>query len=408
MWEKSVNIFDVQMIRVGAQVHFGCGAIDKIGDIARTLHTRGVKSLLVVTGRGAYKSTGAWAKVEAALRENGISYVLYDKVTPNPTTIQVDEATALGRRANARAVIAIGGGSPIDAAKSAAILLDYPTENASALYEYEFTPTHAVPIVAINLTHGTGSETNRFAVVTLPEKEYKPAIAYDCIYPTWSIDDPALMTGLSVDQTRFVSIDAVNHVIEGATSKVANPLSMTLAQETVRLVAEYLPAALRNPADLEARYFLLYASLIAGTGFDNGMLHYTHALEHPLSAVKPELSHGLGLAMLLPAVIKNIYPVEPKRLAALLSPLVPGLTGDAAEALQAACGVETWLAGCGVGEKLSDLGFTDDDLDKLVKLAFETPSLPLMLSLAPTLADAVSVRQIYQDSLRPLNGSRQK
>ena len=122
--------------------------------------------------------------------------------------------------------------------KSVAILMEYENETGASLYEYKFNPTKAAPIVAINLTHGTGTEVNRFAVATLLEKNYKPAIAYDCIYPTYSIDDPALMTKLSANQTLYVSVDAVNHVVEGATSKVASPYAITLAKETIRLVAK--------------------------------------------------------------------------------------------------------------------------------------------------------------------------
>ena len=99
-------------------------------------------------------------------------------------------------------------------------------------------------IVVINLTHGTGSEVNRFAVASITKLNYKPAIAYDCIYPLFSIDDPALMTKLSPKQTRYVSIDAVNHVVEAATTTVANPLAILLAEETIRLVAKYLPLSL--------------------------------------------------------------------------------------------------------------------------------------------------------------------
>ena len=120
----------------------------------------------------------------------------------------------------AKAVVAIGGGSPNDAGKSVAILLKYPDKTANDIYEFTFAPDEAAaPILAINLTHGTGTETNRFAVVTIPEKDYKLAIAYDCIYPTYAIDDPSLMVKLSPKQTRYVSIDAVNHVVEAATSK---------------------------------------------------------------------------------------------------------------------------------------------------------------------------------------------
>ena len=166
-------------------------------------------------------------------------------------------------------MLAIGGGSPIDAGKSAAVLLANPGKTAAELYEFKFTPAGAVPIIAVNLTHGTGTEADRFAVATILEKEYKPAIAYDCIYPTWSIDDPALMTGLSREQTRFVSIDAVNHCIEAATGKAASAFSVSLAREAIALVAQYLPIAEKNPADLEARYYLLYASMLAGVCFDN-------------------------------------------------------------------------------------------------------------------------------------------
>ncbi|MGI9861919.1 iron-containing alcohol dehydrogenase [Moorella naiadis] len=198
----------------------------------------------------------------------------------------------------------------------------YPDKTARNLFLLEFTPTKAAPIIAINLTHGTGTEANRFAVVSIPEREYKPAIAFDCIYPLYSIDDPALTVKLPANQTRYVTIDAVNHVVEAATSKVASPYCVLLARETVRLTARYLPQVMAHPEDLTARYYLLYASLIAGIAFDNGMLHFTHALEHPLSAVKPDLAHGLGLAVLLPAVIKQIYPAVPEVLASILAPVI--------------------------------------------------------------------------------------
>ena len=308
MWEKDINIQEVREIRVRPNVYFGVGAIKKIDDILKALKSeKNVDKVIVVSGRGAYKATGAWDYVEAALKSNGIGYINFDKVTPNPTTHHVDEAVKMALDFGAKAVIAIGGGSPVDAGKSTAILMEYPDKTCNDLYEFKFAPQKAAPIVAINLTHGTGSETNRFAVVTIPEKDFKPAIAYDCIYPYASIDDPQLMVKLSPSQTLYVSVDAVNHVVEAATSKVASPYSITLAKETIRLVAKYLPKAISNPEDLEARYFLSYASLLGGVSFDNGLLHYTHALEHPLSAVKHELSHGLGLAMLLPAVIKYIY-----------------------------------------------------------------------------------------------------
>ena len=402
MWEKDVNINQIQEIRVKTNVFFGVGAISKIADIAADLKKKGIDKVIVISGKNAYKVTGAWDYVEKALNKNGIGYINYAKVTPNPTTAAIDEATAMAKEFGAKAVIAIGGGSPIDTGKSVAILLEYPDKTAAELYEWKFPAEKAAPIVAINLTHGTGTEVNRFAVATLLEKNFKPAIAYDCIYPSYSIDDPQLMTKLSKNQTMYTAIDAVNHVIEGATSKVASPYAVTLARETINLVAKYLPKALENLEDAEPRYYLLYASLLGGVGFDNGMLHYTHALEHPLSAIKPELSHGLGLAMLLPAVIKAIYADRAATLAYILEPIAPGLNGTPDEAEKAAKLVEKWLFNVGVTQKLSDDGFSEGDVDKLVNLCFTTPSLDLLLSLAPNEATKEVVKKIYEESMTPL------
>ncbi len=399
MWEKDINIHEVKEIRTRTSVFFGVGAIKKIHDIAKDIKSKGIDKVIVMSGKHAYKSTGAWDVVESALKENGIGYINFDQVTPNPNTHHVNDATKMAREFGAKAVISIGGGSPTDAGKSVAILLEYPDKNADDIYEFKFTPTKAAPVISINLTHGTGSETNRFAVVTNLEKNFKPAIAYDCIYPTYAIDDPQLMTKLSPKQTRYVSIDAVNHVVEAATSTVASPYSITLAKQVVELVAKYLPKAIANPEDLEARYFLCYAAMMGGVSFDNGLLHYTHALEHPLSAVKPDLSHGLGLAILLPAVVKTIYKDKAATLADILAPIVPGLKGDVSEADKAADGVYAWLKSVDVPEKLEDMGFKAEDVDKLTDLVFTTPSLEGLINIGPSGNSREVVRKIYEDSL---------
>ena len=395
MWEKDVNINEVQEIRMKTNVFFGVGAIKKIEDIAQALKKKNIDKVIVISGKGAYKVTGAWDYVEKALNNNNIGFINYAKVTPNPTTAAIDEAVTMAKEFGAKAVIAIGGGSPIDTGKSVAILMEYTDKTAAELYEFKFTPEKAAPIVAINLTHGTGTEVNRFAVATNLEKNFKPAIAYDCIYPSYSIDDPQLMTKLSKNQTLYTSIDAVNHVVEAATSTVASPYAVTLAKETIRLVAKYLPKAAADLENPEWRYYLLYASMLGGAGFDNGLLHFTHALEHPLSAVKPELSHGLGLAMLLPAVIKA------ETLADILEPIAPGLKGTADEAEKAALLVEKWLSDVGVPQKLTDDGFSEDDVDKLVDLCFTTPSLDGLLGIAPVKATKEVVAQIYKESMKP-------
>lgn len=399
MWTKDIDIHEVREIRTKTNVYFGVGAIQKIHDIAKDIKSKGINKVIVMSGKHAYIATGAWDVVKAALEENSIEYVNFAQVTPNPNTHHVNDAFKLAKDFGAQAVIAIGGGSPTDAGKSVAILLENPDKTAEDIYEFRFTPTKAAPIISINLTHGTGTETNRFAVVTNLEKNFKPAIAYDCIYPTYAIDDPQLMTKLSPKQTRYVSIDAVNHVVEAATSTVASPYSITLAKQVVELVAKYLPKAIANPEDLEARYFLAYAAMMGGVSFDNGLLHYTHALEHPLSAVKPDLSHGLGLAILLPAVIKTIYKDRAATLADILAPIVPELKGTPDEAEKAAEGVYAWLKSVDVPEKLTDMGFKAEDVDKLTDLVFTTPSLQGLIDIGPSGNSREVVRKIYEESL---------
>ncbi|MDO5552325.1 MAG: iron-containing alcohol dehydrogenase [Planctomycetia bacterium] len=402
MFDKYMNIDSVTTIRGRALVHFGFGAIEKMADIAKELKDKGITRILVVSTPTAYKVSGAWTPVEKALSAAGIQWSLYDRVTPNPETVAIDEATQQGRAFGAQAVLGIGGGSPIDTAKSVAILLEYPDKTGAELFEWKFTPERALPIIAINLTHGTGSEGNRVAVASVSGKKYKPAIACECLYPTWSIDDPDLMMSLPPKQILYTSIDALNHVVEAATSTITNPLAITLAREVVALVAEYLPVAMANPQDRIARYHLAYAALLGGMSFDNGFLHYTHALEHPLSGARPEITHGLGLAILLPAVLENIYPARAEVLADILAPIAPNLKPEAADARKAAHAVEQWLFDQGATSKLTDENFTQNDLEELTELVFATPSLSVLLSVAPTEATRDTVRDIYRKSLQRL------
>ena len=139
--------------------------------------------------------------------------------------------------------------------------------------------------------------------------------------------------------------------------------------------------------------------MIAGISFDNGLLHLTHALEHPLSGLKPDLAHGLGLGIILPAVVKQIYPAKAKILADILAPIVPGLQGIPDEADRVYKELKVWLKEAGIKERLSEEGFSAADVDKLVKLAFETPSLDSLLGIAPIEATEAVVRKIYLDSM---------
>ncbi|GIQ92969.1 hypothetical protein KIPB_017076, partial [Kipferlia bialata] len=124
------------------------------------------------------------------------------------------------------------------------------------------------------------------------------------IYPDFSINDPTLLASTSAFQTRFTAIDALNHVTEATTTSIATPWSTTLGVEVANLVYHFLPRALENPKDMVARYWLHYAAALGGMAFDESLLHITHAAEHTLSAYVTDLTHGLGLALIQPGVIR--------------------------------------------------------------------------------------------------------
>ncbi|MDO5061534.1 MAG: iron-containing alcohol dehydrogenase [Peptostreptococcaceae bacterium] len=398
MWEKDINIEEIREIRVKTTVFFGIGAIKKIDSICSQLSKRGIHKIIAVTGKGAYKKTGAWDHVLEAFAKHGIDYVHYDGITPNPEADPIDEAVKIAKDFGAQAVLGIGGGSSIDAAKAVSALLAYPEHDARSISE-GVAIRKALPILAINLTHGTGSEVDRFSVLTIPETNHKLSLTADCLYPLYSINDPQLMTGLGAEQTAYVSVDAVNHVLEACSTKLASPFSILLAKEVVRLVAEYLPKALKDPMDLPARYYLSYASMMAGTAFDNGLLHITHALEHPLSGLKTETIHGQGLALLLPAVLKRVFEARKHTIFEVLQPILGELDFETATGEMVAAATRNWLHSVGIKESLRDLGFGEEHLDKLTELVYETPGLKGLLGLAPIEVTPELVRTIFAESL---------
>lgn len=394
MWEQEMKLNEIREIRTKTTVFLGIGAISKMEDIAQEFSSKGIQKVAVITGKSAYKKTGAWEVVTKVFEKYDIAYVLFDKVTPNPNSTDCDEAVKLAYDFGVQAVLGIGGGSPIDTAKTVAIMCNYPKQTTADLYEGRFVPTHALPIVAINTTHGTGTEVNRFAVMSLLDKQFKPAIGYEFCYPTYSIDDPQLMVGLSKEQTIYTSIDAVCHVIEAATSKIASPYTIVLAKETIRLVHKYLPIAIENLGDLTARYYLTYAAMLAGICFDNGFLHLTHALEHPLSGMKPSVIHGHGLAILLPAVVEVIYSGCTNIMNEILSPI--GIVKGEKEVYKT---IKGFIKKIGINETLGNLGFTEQDVDELVKLSLETPSLDQLLLLTPVDVTSELIKRVYINSL---------
>jgi alcohol dehydrogenase class IV len=367
--------------------YFGKGSIAKVNDVVGQVSGR----LLIITTKGAYKRSGAWRIVNEALEDRGVEYELYDKVRANPTYENCDEAAGLG----ADWVMGIGGGSAIDTAKIVSVLIKNPSKKAKDLLESGFDVRGSCPKIAINLTHGTGTEVDRFAV-SQSDGEYKIGIGLKEFYPDYAIDDPELTRTLSRDQTIATSVDALNHAFEAATNADTNPYSILLARDSIRLIADNIRGALDEPEDVGIREKLLFASAMAGISFDITGTHITHVLEHAISAMKPEIPHGMGLAVFLPSVVEVLYPIMPERISDILSPIVH-LKGRKDEAVRAKEGVKDWLGSFGIKMHLGDYGFSSDDEKEMADRVL-SPFFDRQLRCTPAKVDRVLVEKIIEGS----------
>ncbi len=396
-WEGKIDINKVFVLQPTRPVtYFGIGALAKLDGILAGLAEKGQNRILVVTDPVAYKASGAWATVQPLLDKHAV-WTHYDNVRPNPTYANCESAAAMGAAHEADVVLAIGGGSSMDTAKTAAVLLRHPGKRAVDFYEKGAAIKAAVPIVAINTSHGTGSECDAFAVAQ-SDGEDKPAINSPHLYPTFTIEDPRLTVTMPVKQTVSTAIDALSHAVEAATAITASPYSIVLAKEATRLVATYLPTAIAQPGNLTARYWLMYASAIAGISFDLGLLHITHALEHAMSALNSGVTHGDGLGILMPAMIREIYPAVPEILAEILAPIAPGLSGVPGEVDEAVARIKAWFAVIGQPTSMSAY-FTGADVPALTRMTLKSSLSKMLLPLAPIRVDETVVERIFQKSL---------
>lgn len=352
-----------------------------------------------VCSNSAHVRSGAFAVVEKVLNEKKIPFIVYNKVVANPMTDSIDEATKIFREKydSNFVVCSIGGGSPGDAAKSVSVLLEYPEKNASQLFRLEFAPEKRSKLVMINLTSGTGTEVDLFAVGSISKATppAKPAIGYPVLYSDYSIDDPVLTKTINEFQTRYTAIDALNHAMEACSTKIATPFSITLARQVCELVTKFLPVALKEPDNLRARYFLMYAAALAGMAFDESLLHLTHGLEHVLSAVIPDLTHGLGLALLQPGVMRFTWAAAGPVYVHCFPEILTGLTGAPGEAQKAFDLLRQWLVSVGAKETMATVGFKAEQLDSLVEAVYSTPGAPGIMGLSPVPAEKNDLKDIY-------------
>ena len=360
----------------GVNLVFGVNGLAELKNVLSSM-----RRPVIVTGRRSAVESGALAEVTKVLEESGVSYVVYDRATPNPTLQQAEELAEYYRSEGGMEFIAIGGGSVIDLAKSARVLVAGGGSVREYFYGLRQAPREKPLLFVVNTTHGTGSEVDRFAVLT-DEGELEKR-GFPAGYPDYGVDDPRYTLTLPVNQSVYTSIDALSHAIEAATSRASSPYTELLSVEASRRVFEYLPRVVGNPRDLEARYWLLYASMLGGIAIDHSLTHLGHGLEHVLSAYNPRLPHGAGLALVHAKLIEYIYKARPETTWRILSAVDPGLRPRSEDAQRAASAFKGFLERVGFSEGLGDYGFTPGEVERLFKSVVSRKSMKRYVELAP-------------------------
>lgn len=274
-----------------------------LGQLAEILTSLPDGCVAVVTDPGV-RASGWSDRVEWALSGAGRAFVVLDGVEPNPRVATVDRLADEARAADCRSVIAIGGGSAIDAAKGIALLLTNPGSCRDYEGRNQFASA-AAPLVAIPTTCGTGSEVTWVSVLSLEEDQRKISVKGDGMFPTWAIVDADVLATAPPALIASTGMDALTHAVEAILANCSNPASDALAEKAVLLLMEYLERAVADPeSDVEARRQVMLASTLAGMAFGNADVGAVHCLSESLGGVY-DLPHGLLNAMLLVPVVRE-------------------------------------------------------------------------------------------------------
>lgn len=312
-------------------VLFGLGVLSEVGQAVKR---QGGAHIFVVSDSGVVAA--GWAdEALGYLRAAGLACELWTGLTPNPKDHEVQAGCRAYLDSGCDVLVAVGGGSCIDAAKAIAIL----AVHGGRITEYAGVGTVAGPLpptVMVPTTGGSGSDVSQFCVVTDTQRRLKATIGGRAMVPDISVTDPRALTTMPADLTAYTALDALSHAIESYVSKAANFLSDAHALAAVRGVAENLLPALDSPDDLTAREGLARASLQAGLAFTNALLGATHAISHQIGGIT-DLPHGLLNAVLLPHVMEFNAPVAGRRLADVAAAMGAGVSAaDPPEAARAA------------------------------------------------------------------------
>jgi alcohol dehydrogenase len=371
------------------RVVFGPGAVKRLPQLVAAA---GGSRAFVVTDPGVM----AAAVADRAIAALTVPATVYDEVEPNPSgaTIESGAATLRAYGLEDTVIVAIGGGSAMDAAKA----IDLCAANQMPVWDLEYDgPSLAPgrPIVAIPTTAGTGSEAHPFAVITHEEIGRKDYIGHPSLLPYATILDPELTVGLPAGVTAATGVDALTHALESLLSRNGNPFAEATALGVIRTVAEWLPRAVMDGTDLEARSQMLMASHLAGVGQASGTgVGLAHALGHSLGT-RGRLAHGTALAVVLPEVL-GFYAAEPglrDRELALVGVALRAASATELEATAAGAAIgqlRQFLRSLGQRPTLRSLGFDEAMLDVVAQDAIDDAAIKNSPRL-PSLAEARAI-----------------
>ena len=283
---------------VPTRVLFGAGQLNNLS----TQKLPGKKAMLVISNGKSTKANGYLTRTEEQLHLAGVEMVVFDQVQANPLKSTVMAGGTFARENSCDFIVALGGGSCIDAAKAIAVMAtndgdywDYITAGSGKGKLFENTP---LPIVAITTTAGTGSETDAGTVITNEEMQEKIGFVHEALFPVLAIVDPELMCSVPPKYTAYQGFDALFHSVEGYISKVANLMSDMYAITAIENVSRNLAKAVNEGNNIEARERVAFGSTLSGTVMCVGRCTSEHSLEHAMSAYHQELPHGAGLIMI--------------------------------------------------------------------------------------------------------------
>jgi len=296
-------------VSLPTRIDYGMGVSKHVADEVLLCQARKV---LVMTDRGVMQA-GLVSPIVELLHRRQIPFVLFDDVEANPRAETVDRAALMASEQGIDVIVAIGGGSSLDAAKGVSAVVSH----GGSIRDYEgfekIRPP-VTPVIAIPTTAGTGSEITNRAVITDTTKKVKITVGKPHVAPRVALVDPELTFTLPPDITAATGMDALTHAIEAYTTRCANPFSDALALYAIELVSNYLSRAVNRDHDPEARAGMMLASLLAGISFGNSSVAGVHSMAEALGGMF-DVPHGTANAMLLPYVMAYNLPAVPERTA---------------------------------------------------------------------------------------------